>query len=122
MLRPWSASFTIKKKKRVFMRGWSCLTNLLTYLEGVTRMLDEGKNVDIIYLDSVKAFDKVHHSRLIGKMATMGEEGRVKGWIQQWLEGRKQSGDLWKICGLDRHFGWCPARIGPRTDSLPYVH
>ena len=54
------------------------MTNLLTYLDGVTRMLDEGKNVDIIYLDFVKAFDKVPHSRLIGKMAAMGEVGRVK--------------------------------------------
>ena len=26
-----------------FMRGRSCLTNLLTYMEGVTRMLDEGR-------------------------------------------------------------------------------
>ena len=39
-----------------FMRGRQCLTNLLTYMEGVTRMLDEGKNVDIIYLDFAKAF------------------------------------------------------------------
>ena len=33
----------------------NCLTNLLTYLEGVTRMLDEGSNVDIIYLDFAKS-------------------------------------------------------------------
>ena len=65
------------------MRGRSSLTNLLTYMEGVTRMLDEGKNVDIIYLDFDKAFDKVPHHRLIGKVASMGVEGRVKGWIQQ---------------------------------------
>ena len=71
-----------------FMRDRSCLTNLLTYMEGVTRMLDEGKNVDIIYLDFAKAFDKVPRHRLIGKVASMGVEGRVKGWIQQWLEGR----------------------------------
>ena len=91
-------------------------------MEGMTRMLDEGKNVDIIYLDFAKAFDKVPHHRLIGKVASMGVEGRVKGWIQQWLEWRKQSGDQWKISGLDRRFKWCPAGIGPRTNSLPYVH
>ena len=45
-------------------------------MEGVTRMLDEGKNVDINYLD----FDKVPHHRLIGKVASMGVEGMVKGW------------------------------------------
>ena len=74
-----------------FMRGRSCLTNLLTYMEGATRMLDEGKNVDIICLDFAKAFDKVPHHRLIGKVASVGIEGRVKAWIQQWLEGRMQS-------------------------------
>ena len=52
-------------------------------MEGMTRMLDEGKNVDIIYLDFAKAFDKVPHHRLIGKVAYMGVEGRMKGWIQQ---------------------------------------
>ena len=50
------------------------MTNLLTYMEGVTRMLHEGKIVDIIYLDFVKAFDKVPRHRLIGKVASMGVE------------------------------------------------
>ena len=54
------------------------------------RILDGGKNVDIVYLDFANAFDKVPHHRLIGKMAAMGVEGKVKGWIHQWLEGRKQ--------------------------------
>ena len=107
-----------------FMRGRSCLTNLLTYMEGVTRMLDEGKNVDIIYLDFAKAFDKVPHHRLIDKVASMGVEGRVKGWIQcSVARGEKaKSGDKWKIFGLDRRYKWCPAGIGLRTNSLPYVH
>ena len=49
-----------------FMRGRSCLTNLLTYMEGVTRMLDEGKNVDIIYLDFAKAFESLTRSLITG--------------------------------------------------------
>ena len=105
-----------------FMRGRSCLTNLLTYMEGVTRMLDAGKNMDIIYLDFAKAFDKVPHHRLIGKVASMGVEGRVKGWIQQWLEGRMQRVVINGIFRLDRRYKWCTAGIGPRCNSLPYVH
>ena len=38
--------------------------NLLEYLETVTKLLDEGFSVDIIYLDFAKAFDKVPHLRL----------------------------------------------------------
>ena len=85
-------------------------------------MLYERKNVDIIYLD-LATFDKVSHHRLIGKVASMGVEGRVKGWIQQWLEGRMQ-----RVVINGRYSDWtdvtsgAPAGIGPRSNSLPYVH
>ena len=33
---------------------------------------------------------------------------------------KAKSGDHWKIFRLDRRYTWCPAVIGPRTNSLPY--
>ena len=39
----------------------SCLTNLLEFLESVTKWVDEGSPVDVVYLDFQKAFDKVPH-------------------------------------------------------------
>jgi hypothetical protein len=41
--------------QHVFMTGRSCLTNLLSYLEDVTRAIDEGHPLDVIYLDFAKA-------------------------------------------------------------------
>ena len=38
-----------------FMPGKSCATNLLEFLEFVTRIVDEGKNMDIVFLDFAKA-------------------------------------------------------------------
>ena len=37
----------------------SCTINLLEFLEIATKELDQGRNVDIVYLDFAKAFDKV---------------------------------------------------------------
>lgn len=39
-------------------KGRSCLTNLLDFMEGVTKDLADGYPVDIIYCDFAKAFDK----------------------------------------------------------------
>jgi len=48
----------------------SCLTNLLEFLDKVTRSVDKGNNVDVVYLDFAKAFDKVPHCRLQKKVGS----------------------------------------------------
>jgi len=53
-----------------FVKGTSCLTNLLEFFEEVTRKLDKGEPVDVIYLDFKEAFDKVPHRRLLNKLRT----------------------------------------------------
>ena len=37
-------------------------------MENITKDLDEGYPVDVIYLDFAKAFDKVPHRRLLVKL------------------------------------------------------
>ena len=49
------------------MAGKSCVTQLLGFLEYLTEALDQSRDVDIIYLDFCKAFDKVPHKRLLKK-------------------------------------------------------
>src|SRR6218665_1083993 len=58
----------IKGSQHGFTKGRSCLTDLLEFFEEVYERLDEGKPVDIIYLDFAKAFDKVPHKRLAKKL------------------------------------------------------
>ena len=72
------------------MKGKSCLIYLLEYLENVTKVLDEGDPLDIIYLDFAKAFDKVPHKRLIKKLEAHGISGNVSRWIKNWLTDRRQ--------------------------------
>ena len=52
--------------------------------------VDEGKAVDIVYLNFNKAFDKVPHWRLLGKVRVCGVAGQVANWIANSLSGRKQ--------------------------------
>ena len=58
----------IKSSKYEFMKARSCLTNLISFYDLVTRLVDEGKTVDVVYLDFSKAFDTVFHIILLGKL------------------------------------------------------
>ena len=46
--------------------------------------------MDVIYLNFRKAFDKVPHKRLLVKVKAHGIGGKIWGWIDDWLSGRKQ--------------------------------
>ena len=78
------------KSQHGFTKGKSCLTNLLSFLKDVTKAIDEGKPLDVIYLDFSKAFDKVPHKRLLHKIESHGKSGNIAAWIGEWLCDRKQ--------------------------------
>ena len=80
----------IKYTQHGFMPNRSCATNLLEFLEIVTKEFDEGHPLDIIYLDFSKAFDKVPHLRLIEKLKAHSIHGKTLKWILNWLSDRKQ--------------------------------
>ena len=73
-----------------FLPGRSTLTNLLEYLETLTRLIDEGHAVDVLYLDFRKAFDVVPKERLLAKMSSIGVRGKVLSWVREWLTDRTQ--------------------------------
>ena len=80
----------LNRSQHGFLPGKSCLTNLLEYIDTLTRIVDSGKVADILYLDFAKAFDKVPHARLVAKLRACGIDGKVLRWIQEWLSDRKQ--------------------------------
>jgi hypothetical protein len=73
-----------------FRSGRSCQTNLLKFLNEVADSMQQGEEVDTIYLDFAKAFNKVPHGRLICKLEAIGIRGQLLNWIRSWLSERKQ--------------------------------
>jgi len=71
----------IRPSQQGFMTGRSCLTNLISY-DKMTRLVDEEKPADVIYLDFSKAFDTVPHSTLLEKLAVQGLDGCTVRWVK----------------------------------------
>ena len=68
----------------------SCLSQLLSHYNEILKGMEEGSNVDTVYLDFSKAFDRVDIGILMHKMRDMGVHGRLALWIHSFLTDRKQ--------------------------------
>ena len=79
----------IRDSQHGFRKGRSCVTNLLDFMEVVTRQLDDGQPVDLVYLDFAKAFDKVPFVRLFKNLESHGVVGQTLQWIKHWLSNRR---------------------------------
>ena len=84
------ANKLITPSQHGFTKNRSCATNLLEFMEEITREVDRGECVDVVYLDFAKAFDKVPTVRLLKKLKAHGVEGKVAAWLKAWLTDRAQ--------------------------------
>ncbi|KAK4817088.1 hypothetical protein QYF61_027919 [Mycteria americana] len=80
----------IRPSQHGFMKGRSCLPNLISFYDKVTCLVDEGKAVNVVYLDFSKAFDTVSHNVLLEKLAARGLDRYTLCWLKNWLDGWAQ--------------------------------
>ena len=73
----------IRDTQHGFRKKKSCLSNLLEFLDKVTKAVDEGVSVDAVFLDFAKAFDQVPHGRLIKKLKVNSVGRKLLLWIQE---------------------------------------
>ena len=64
-----------------FRSGRSCLASLLGYYEKILEITENGGNVDSLFLDFEKAFDKVDHGLLCHCLKENGIIGNTGSWI-----------------------------------------
>ena len=73
-----------------FISGRSTSLQLLNVLDQWTEALDNNETIDAIYMDFMKAFDKVPHRRHILKLQSYGISEQTCKWIDSFLSDRKQ--------------------------------
>ncbi|GAB0184260.1 hypothetical protein GRJ2_000891300 [Grus japonensis] len=101
------------------MKGKSYLTNLISFYDKVTCLVDEGNAVDVVYLDFSKAFDTISHSILQEKLAAHGLDECILLWVKSWLDGQAQrvvvNGVKFRVVASHK---WCSSGLSTGASSI----
>jgi len=89
-----------------FIKGRSTSLQLL-------KILENGGQINVIYADLEKVFDKIPHKRLISKLSSYGLNKEIISWIEAFLNNRKQRV---RIKGI--FSDWIPVGSGIPQGSL----
>jgi hypothetical protein len=96
-----------------FIGGRSTTLQLLQVLDHWTAILDEGGVIDAVYMDFMKAFDKVPHRRLISKLKSYGMSEKTTDWITDFLSSRRQ-----RVCVNGQFSKWHTVTSGIPQGSV----
>ena len=82
---------SITSKQHGFMKRKSTVTNLSVFTSYLRTEMGKKRQIDAIYTDFQKAFDRVDHKLLIFKLNKMGIQGSILKWISSYLNDRTQT-------------------------------
>ena len=74
-----------------FFPGRSVDTNLCTYTEFILNSLDARTQVDAVYTDFSKAFDKIDHAILVSKLEAIRLDKFLVRWLTSYITNRSQA-------------------------------
>ena len=100
-------SHLISCEQHGFLASKSCVTQLTSVLHYNGSQLDVGKQIDILYLDMSKAFDKVDHTKLLGRLHQYGITDNLNNWFHSYRDASNRlqfSEPLSENCRL--HLGY----------------
>lgn len=84
-------SSSLHPSQHGFLRGRSTVSNLALLNNFVTEAMDGGQQVDVVYTDYSKAFDRIRHDILLEKLFLIGIRGDLLRWFASYVENRTQA-------------------------------
>ena len=105
----------LSEKQFGFRSGRSCVSNLLSFYDRVTEIVQEREGwADCVFLDFRKAFDSVPHQRLLWKLERQeGVRGQLLKWMTDFLIGRKM-----RTIIRDKFSSWAEVTSGVPQGSV----
>ena len=85
MVEYMSEACLFNRHQHGFRTGRSCLSQLIEHFQSILQGMEAGMEVEVVYLDFCKAFDKVDHKILLQKLASIGISGDVFRWIGEFI-------------------------------------
>lgn len=81
----------IHRSQHGFFSRRSTQTNLMEFVTMVSQSMANGGQVDVLYTDFSKAFDRIVHRRLLKKLVPFGFSKGLIQWFDSYLSNRSQS-------------------------------
>ncbi|CAH2105767.1 unnamed protein product [Euphydryas editha] len=82
---------SISLSQHGFIKGRSTVSNLILLGDYITDAMDDGYQVDVIYTDYSKAFDRIPHDILLNKLEMIGIHGDLLRWFASYVDNRCQA-------------------------------
>lgn len=80
----------LDNRQHGFRKNFSTVTQLLETVHDLASAIDRQRQVDIIYLDFEKAFDRVSHPKILLKLKSILQNDSLHSWIEAYLSNREQ--------------------------------
>lgn len=97
-----------------YLTGKSTCSNLAIYTNHITEAIEGGMQLDSVYTDFKKAFDRVDHTILLHKCKDIGLCGSLLQWLNSYLSDRTLTVKIDNYCSIP----FCPSSGVPQGSHL----